>query len=73
MLIAHHSYLVIKADLRTSTWQNFLARALLAYFLLLYELESNKIAFFFSLYNSNWPSPKLVSINQIWLYYTKAE
>jgi len=49
MLIAHHSYLVIKADPRTSTWQNFLARALLTYFLLLYELESNKIAFFFSL------------------------
>ena len=64
MLIAHHSYLVIKADPRTSTWQNFLARALLAYFLLLYELESNKIAFF-SLCNSNWPSPKLVSIKQI--------
>lgn len=49
MLIAHHSYLVIKADPRTSTWQNFLARALLAYFLLFYELESNKIALFFPL------------------------
>lgn len=49
MLIAHHSYLFIKADPRTSTWQTFLARALLVYLLLLYELESNKIAFLFSL------------------------
>lgn len=49
MLIAHHSYLFIKEDPRTSTWQNFLARALLVYFLLLYELESNKIAFHFYL------------------------
>lgn len=49
MLIAHHSYLFIKTGPRTSTWQNVLTMTLLVYFLLLCELERNKIAFTFCL------------------------